>query len=67
MPLRAKQWAIGMIVVFVGLSAWLLPNWWLRAVVVLAGGVGIVVIAHQRTRVPVDAPGERDPTHDPGR
>lgn len=51
MPRRAKRWAIAMVVVFVGLSCWLLPSWWSRVLVAALGAIGIAVIARQPTRV----------------
>lgn len=51
MPMRAKVVAIAMLVVSVGVSAWLLPSWWLRAIVVVAGAVGVWVILRIKTRV----------------
>jgi len=50
MPRRAKQWAIAMIVVFVGISCWFIPAWWLRGVVALGGVVGVWVVARQPTK-----------------
>ncbi len=50
MPRRAKSWAIGMLVVSVAVSGWLIPSWWVRAAVLAAGGVGVWFIARQPTR-----------------
>jgi uncharacterized membrane protein YbaN (DUF454 family) len=50
MPRRAKQLAIGMLVVFVGISLLVIPAWWVRSLVAVAGIVGVVVIARQPTR-----------------
>lgn len=50
MPRRAKQWAIGMLVVCVGVSCWFVPSWWIRAVVAAAGAVGVWFIARQPVR-----------------
>jgi len=51
MPRRAKAVAIGAIVVFVALSAWLVDSVVVRGVVIAAGLVGIGVIAiHVPTR-----------------
>ena len=44
MPRRAKQTAIAMIIVFVGLSSWLLDGWIARGVVIGAGVVGVAYI-----------------------
>lgn len=44
MPRRAKVTAMVMIVVFVGLSAWLVANWIFRAAVVALGVVGVAVV-----------------------
>ena len=41
MPRRTKSTAVAMIVVFVGLSTWLLDGWLLRGVVAAAGVVGV--------------------------
>jgi uncharacterized membrane protein YbaN (DUF454 family) len=56
MPRRAKVVAVAMIVVFAGLSAWLLDGWVLRAVILAAAAVGIAVVARQPTRVPDATP-----------
>lgn len=62
MPRRAKQWAIGMLVVSVGVSCWFIPAWSIRAVVAVAGVVGVWCIARQPTRaaaeIAVDAPSQ---------
>jgi len=52
MPRSAKVTAVTMIVVFVGLSAFIVDNWILRAVVVAAGASGIATIL---IRVPTKA------------
>lgn len=44
MPRRAKITAVAMIVLFVGLSAWLIDGWVLRTVLVAAGVIGVVVV-----------------------
>lgn len=53
MPARAKVLAIGMIVVVCGLSAVLTDPWWLRAVILAAGAVGVAWIA---LRIPTKRP-----------
>lgn len=50
MPRRAKQWSIGMIVVFTGVSCWVIPSWWVRAAVLVAAAVGVSFILHQPTK-----------------
>jgi uncharacterized membrane protein YbaN (DUF454 family) len=51
MPRRAKVFAIGAIVVFVGFSLVLIDGWVIRGVVIAAGLVGVGVIAlHVPTR-----------------
>ena len=52
MPRRAKYWAVGVLVVSVAVSCWLLPSWWVRAVVLVAAGVGVWFIARQPTSAP---------------
>jgi len=53
MPRRAKTTAAVMIVVFVGLSAWLVDNLVFRAVLLAAGVVGLwVVLARVPTKDP---------------
>ena len=49
MPRKAKVAAIVSIVVFCGLSAWLLDRWWARAIVV---GLGLVGVGWVAFRVP---------------
>ncbi len=49
MPRRAKVVAISMIVLFVGLSAWLVDAWWVRSVIV---GAGVIGVAYVGWRVP---------------
>ena len=44
MPKRTKLTAVAMIVVFVGLSVWLLDGWLVRGVVAVAGVVGVGVV-----------------------
>jgi len=44
MPRRAKVTAIVMIVLFVGMSAWIVENWAFRSLLVAAGVTGIVVV-----------------------
>lgn len=51
MPRRAKVVAIGMLVVSVAASAWLLPGWILPSVVVAFGAAGVAVILRIKTRV----------------
>ncbi len=51
MPRTAKRAAIVTVVVFVGLSAWLIDSWTIRLIVIGLGAVGIAVIAKQPTRV----------------
>jgi uncharacterized protein len=51
MPRKAKAFAIGAIVVFVGLSVFLIDGWAIRGVVIAAGLIGVCVIAlHVPTR-----------------
>ena len=50
MPRRAKIVAISMIVVFVGLSAWVLRSWLWSSVVVVAGIVGILCVLRVPTK-----------------
>ena len=58
MPRSAKATAVVMIVVFVGLSAWLVDHWMLSAVILLAGVVGVVVVLRVPTKeVGEDLPG----------
>lgn len=45
MPRRAKIVAVAMIVVFVGLSAWLVESWPIRAAIVSAGVVGVLYVS----------------------
>lgn len=52
MPLRAKQWAIGSIVVFSGLSAVLVGPWIVRLVIVAVAAIGVWYV---RRRVPTAA------------
>lgn len=49
MPRRAKQVAIAMLVVSVGVSCWFIPAWWIRAIVLAAGATGVWFIARQPT------------------
>ena len=44
MPRRAKITAVTMIVLFVGLSAWLVDSWLFRTVLALAAMIGIAVV-----------------------
>ena len=52
MPRSAKITAVTMIVFFVGLSAFIVDNWILRAVILLAGASGIATVL---VRVPTKA------------
>ena len=59
MPRRAKVFAISMIVVFVGISAWLLRAWLWSSIVVVAGIVGIAYILRVPTKEPAVTPPPR--------
>ncbi len=50
MPRTAKRAAIITVVIFVGLSAWLIDSWTIRLIVLGLGAIGLAVIAKQPTR-----------------
>jgi uncharacterized protein len=50
MPKKAKVVAVTMIVLFVGLSAWVVDGWVLPALVVVAGAIGVVVVLRVPTK-----------------
>jgi hypothetical protein len=50
MPRNAKVVAVTMIVLFVGISAWVLNGWILPALVVIAGAIGVVVVLRVPTK-----------------
>lgn len=54
MPATAKRWAIGSIVVFSGLSIWLIGTWWLRVVIACVAAIGVWYVGW---RVPTDHDG----------
>ncbi len=50
-PRRAKITAVSMVVVFVALSAWIVDGWVVRAVILVAGVIGLTVILRLPTKI----------------
>lgn len=61
MPRRAKVMAVSMIAVFVSLSAWMIPTWWVKAAVVVAGIIGTTVVLRVPTKDMQLSPGQPAP------
>lgn len=55
MPRRAKQWAIGSIVVFSGLSAVLVGPWIVRLVIVAVAAIGVWYVGRRVPTAALDA------------